>query len=47
MDAFGAMGVIVKPQLMDILLHQLEKDESGKVEYKVLLSLFASRTGQP
>eukprot|EP00892_Ulva_mutabilis_P009737 jgi/Ulvmu1/7135/UM034_0041.1 len=43
MDAFGAMGVIVKPQLMDILLHQLEKDESGKVEYKVLLSMFGSK----
>lgn len=43
MDAFGAMGVIVKPQLMDILLHQLDKDESGRVDYKVLISMFGGR----
>lgn len=43
MDAFGAMGVMVKPQLMDVLLHQLEKDDRGRVDYQVLLSMLGGR----
>lgn len=44
MDAFGAMGVIVKPQLMDILLHQLDRDEGGRIDYHVLLPMLGART---
>jgi hypothetical protein len=45
MDAFAAIGVNSKPQLVDILMHQLEKDERGRVDYRAVLTLLKSGSG--